>query len=691
VASSDANAEIAIMTELLHLFLHDPLDVDVIFNFNGGEEFLLPAAHGFVTSHPWASEICAQINLESAGSGGRELLFQAGPHNRWIAEAYGKSVKRPYGSSIPQVLFQLGIIPGDTDYRVYRDFGGIPGADFAVLTNGWVYHTWRDDMAHIDFRSLQRYGDTINDFAHGLATKLRKGRPAGADVTDAAVFFDIGGVFFVHYSASFARTLHVAIVIIVLSSLLLRQGRASAIPILKSALKLFLAFIASLFASALTGALAAFTPAALAGSGHPELAPLLFVPPALAAFLGSLKLLGRADPLVAEGSIALGALLCLGLSLNSVAVLAAYPFLFWSALPSLASFCPRALRPLATVASFALPWMLHLQFLVLGLDLLCPLTYRSGTMIPGDVVIGAFFGLMTGLFLALSARFILPIPHWATKMLCLITFAMAFGLALWIFPYSHDRAKRVFLQHVARSKATWALEASGKAAAQWEPMESGIWTAAQDWNNVDTIEKFAPYGLPRGSRLHDNNVGLYGQVPMPFPMKWMLKGGVWAARSSPEVLVPIGVEVSALPAPAGGDELRNVHISVSGPPNMMLVLSPLSKIQAWSFGRYASKADDADAQHRVAAEELSKKLPRERMDCDCLFLLFAEGGADPTNGREEAFNFTVLTQPGELDMDIWGLHLLNSTPELRFEEERAPSWVNFYGWTSELQVHQMML
>ena len=38
VATSDANAEIAIMTDLLRLFLHDPLDIDVIFNFNGGED-----------------------------------------------------------------------------------------------------------------------------------------------------------------------------------------------------------------------------------------------------------------------------------------------------------------------------------------------------------------------------------------------------------------------------------------------------------------------------------------------------------------------------------------------------------------------------------------------------------------------------------------------------------------------------
>lgn len=33
--------------------------------------------------------------------------------------------------------------------------------------------------------------------------------------------------------------------------------------------------------------------------------------------------------------------------------------------------------------------------LVLGLDFLSPLTFRSGTTIPGDVVIAGFYGLMT--------------------------------------------------------------------------------------------------------------------------------------------------------------------------------------------------------------------------------------------------------------------------------------------------------
>jgi len=104
--ASDDGVNVAIMMELLRIYaIHPPKEASLIFNFNGAEETFLQAAHGFITQHPWKGSVKAFINLEAAGSGGRELLFQTG--SDVLAMAYANGAKYPHASTVAQEIFHV--------------------------------------------------------------------------------------------------------------------------------------------------------------------------------------------------------------------------------------------------------------------------------------------------------------------------------------------------------------------------------------------------------------------------------------------------------------------------------------------------------------------------------------------------------------------------------------------------------
>jgi hypothetical protein len=65
-------------------------------------------------------------------------LYCTGPLHPWLTRAYAESAPYPSGSILGQELFQSGIIPSDTDYRIYRDFGDIPGTILYILHVGFI-------------------------------------------------------------------------------------------------------------------------------------------------------------------------------------------------------------------------------------------------------------------------------------------------------------------------------------------------------------------------------------------------------------------------------------------------------------------------------------------------------------------------------------------------------------------------
>uniref|UniRef100_A0A182NKW4 FXNA-like protease n=1 Tax=Anopheles dirus TaxID=7168 RepID=A0A182NKW4_9DIPT len=223
--ASDDGASCAVMLEVLRVLSRRPERTrhTVVFLFNGAEETMLQAAHGFITQHRWANEVRAFLNLESSGSGGKEVLFQAGPHHPWLIGAYARAIRHPFAHTVGEEIFQLGLIPSDTDFRMFRDYGEVPGMDFAHIANGYRYHTRYDSMEFLSLEVLQRTGDNVLALTRDLAEcdELRMSHPPVGET----VFFDFIGLTFVHYSAKTSRLINLVVALLSMTLPLVGFGR----------------------------------------------------------------------------------------------------------------------------------------------------------------------------------------------------------------------------------------------------------------------------------------------------------------------------------------------------------------------------------------------------------------------------------------------------------------------------------
>lgn len=178
----------------------------IIFLFNGSEEEDLQAAHGFITQHKWAKDIRCYINLESTGSGGREILFRSGPKHDWMIRLYRQSVPRPFGHAVAEELFETGVIPSATDFQIFRDDGEIPGLDFAYVEAGWRYHTRYDSIGYIPMKSVQYTGENILALTKKMANAEELLNPPEGSY---AIYFDYLGLFFISYTREVGIALNI--------------------------------------------------------------------------------------------------------------------------------------------------------------------------------------------------------------------------------------------------------------------------------------------------------------------------------------------------------------------------------------------------------------------------------------------------------------------------------------------------
>ncbi|KAH8371342.1 hypothetical protein KR093_007018, partial [Drosophila rubida] len=200
-SAGDAGFMIVTMMEVLRVIAtsKQPIINPIVFLFNGAEELGLLASHGFIATHKWAPLCKAVINLDAAGSGGRDILFQSGPNHSWLVDYYKMYVKHPFATTMAEEIFQSGIMPSDTDFRQFVSFAKIPGLDMAQFNNGYVYHTNFDTIDVIPVEALQNTGDNILGLVRGLANATELSNTA-AHKSGHAIFFDFLGLYFVHYS-----------------------------------------------------------------------------------------------------------------------------------------------------------------------------------------------------------------------------------------------------------------------------------------------------------------------------------------------------------------------------------------------------------------------------------------------------------------------------------------------------------
>ncbi len=435
----------------------------VIFNFNDGEEAGLLGSDAFL-EHPWARDVRAFVNLESAGPRGKAVLFQTGPGNDWLTEEYARSVPLPYGTVLGQDIFQSGIIPSDTDFRVYRDEGRLRGLDVALYQDGYAYHTALDRVERVQPGSIQHMGGNTLALVRELATG-----PLPGDVSrTSSIYYDLLGRTMFAYSAGTATILAVVAILLALAAVAVAARRA---PLtwgraLAGMGVTVLATLAGILLPVIVGLLLG-----LAGRPHgwfarPWLGWAAFAALSLAAFLfvhaawarrGERRGAGDAGRAALAGATLGWALL---LALFTVAGLGtAYIALWWTVAGALGllvwTFAPRAWWA-ALLVAWVVPALLTAQVQLLLLKLFAPVAGRFPVDISFDPVIALLVALPTMWLAATGAAAL----HRGGRLRLASGVLAAMGLigvvALALsHPYTAERPKRLSVQQMVTDTASF--------------------------------------------------------------------------------------------------------------------------------------------------------------------------------------------------------------------------------------------
>ncbi|KAF9928060.1 hypothetical protein FBU30_002660 [Linnemannia zychae] len=248
--ATDDGIGVSVCLEMIRNLINHPVEHNVIFNINNGEEVGLYGAAAFM-KHPWAKDVKAFVNLEGAGAGGRALLFRAS--NQALAKAYSKVGNSPHANVFGNDIFKLGLIKSGTDFSVYTD-ANIPGVDIAFYSRRAFYHTLHDDIEHTSKGSVQHMGNTGLTTVRNIADSDYLIRPKLIVSSEPSIYYDIAGYFMLTYSFSTYLTLNynlliIAPVFIAWAVITSKKNGLTLGVVLRSYLSLIISFMAAIITS----------------------------------------------------------------------------------------------------------------------------------------------------------------------------------------------------------------------------------------------------------------------------------------------------------------------------------------------------------------------------------------------------------------------------------------------------------
>uniref|UniRef100_A0A8C5LN00 Endoplasmic reticulum metallopeptidase 1 n=1 Tax=Leptobrachium leishanense TaxID=445787 RepID=A0A8C5LN00_9ANUR len=603
--ASDDAVSCAVLLEILGTLssLSKPLDHAIIFLFNGAEENILQGSHGFITQHPWAKMVRAFINLEAAGVGGKELVFQTGPENPWLVQAYANAAVHPCASVVAQEIFQSGIIPSDTDFRIYRDFGNIPGIDLAFIENGYIYHTKFDTPDRIHTDSIQRAGDNILGVLKYLATSHQLG-DSSAFRHGNMVFFDVCGLFVLCYPARIGTVMNyiVAAITFFYLSKKIRKSKLAGVnyswdlmcglfvTITSWVSALVTVMIMAVFVSLTGNALSWYThfyvSVCLYGSAglakiilvH-SLAKNLYYTTTNVQYLGDLffdvSLITWCMPLIL---------------LTHAGLCSSYFFAVWVIFPLLTKLLVQqesihkgsSTKFLALYLLGLFPPYLHTMYYVWAVfEMFTPILGRSGTEIPPDIVLALLLIACIIMLVSYFIHFIYLVKSvkgilLSLALVSLVTFILVCsGL---FFPYSSNmdspKPKRVFLQHTTRTFHDLTGEVVKK--------DSGIWINCFDYTGLTHVTPHIPE-LNDSVRASCDDAPFCG-YPWYFPVHSLLRKNWYLPAPPPPLSEHTDIKLLSREEMQWGS--TRLTFQVKGPSHMTVYIRPHdgSALSSWSLG-----------------------------------------------------------------------------------------------------------